>query len=296
MHLPSAADRANAPRTFGGGPLPGELTHSPSSEPPTSHADNQASSSPPTTSSIDQTFTVFPRLPIELRLKIWRYTFQPRVLTITELDVDGRDYWTCERERFAGRSVDIYCKSTCPVPVALQVCQESRGEALRAYQLSFGTDNHPAIIYFNPDLDIVYPILHFVDEIDARVDPDSLARIRSLCFTFDILGDDSVGISTRLKLSELKGHLNRFSALKQLYLAIDSGYNNAPHAIHLDDVVLEDVECLVPEDLGNKYGLYGIAEEEGRLLLEDTKPRPEWPAPIKLVSAVSAKALYCEHF
>jgi len=43
-----------------------------------------------------------------------------------------------------------------PPPALLSVCRESRTEALKSYNLCFGTEASPASIYINPSLDIVY--------------------------------------------------------------------------------------------------------------------------------------------
>ncbi|KAG0650894.1 hypothetical protein D0Z07_2800 [Hyphodiscus hymeniophilus] len=44
-------------------------------------------------------------------------------------------------------------ENTPPPPVALQVCRESREEALKRYVLSFGTTVHPPTVYFNYQID-----------------------------------------------------------------------------------------------------------------------------------------------
>jgi hypothetical protein len=51
-------------------------------------------------------------------------------------------------------------------PAILHVCSESRAVGLSKYSLSFGTENHPAKIYFNPVSDIIYfGSRQFVDEL-----------------------------------------------------------------------------------------------------------------------------------
>jgi hypothetical protein len=89
-------------------------------------------------------FTLFPELPSELRLKIWRTSLPgPRVVGIQykigyESGLDGKMI-----QAFAG------WKSPDPVPIVLHACHESREEALKRFHLSFGTELHPARIYFN---------------------------------------------------------------------------------------------------------------------------------------------------
>jgi hypothetical protein len=88
------------------------------------------------------TFTLFPTLPIELRLKIWRFTLPgPRNVGIKiRFKDNGFGGWMSR-------------PSTPPPPTALQICHESRAEALKTYILSFGTTAYPPTIYFNYEID-----------------------------------------------------------------------------------------------------------------------------------------------
>lgn len=90
---------------------------------------------------MDQQQTSFPqfsRLPPELRLQIWRYSRQPRVV---EVIYD---------------SATDTCTSTAKPPALLHVCHESRHEGLRAYRKTFGTKSSPPSIYFDPSTDVLY--------------------------------------------------------------------------------------------------------------------------------------------
>ena len=89
-----------------------------------------------------ENFKLFPNLPVELRLKIWRSTLpMPRNVGIKL------------RIKDAGFGGWITRKNTPPPPVALQVCHESREEALKYYILSFGTTVYPPTVYFNNQID-----------------------------------------------------------------------------------------------------------------------------------------------
>ncbi|KAI1412181.1 hypothetical protein F5Y13DRAFT_190541 [Hypoxylon sp. FL1857] len=88
--------------------------------------------------SDQNSFTLFPLLPTELRLHIWRHTCHPRVVEVLYDSQDDR------------------CTSSTAPPATLYACQESRFEALRIYRRSFGTKSHEPRIYFCPDIDTLY--------------------------------------------------------------------------------------------------------------------------------------------
>jgi hypothetical protein len=74
-------------------------------------------------------FTLFMKLPQELRLKIWRHTFEPRKIVI-RVESDA---------------------SFCPNahyqhPIALQICSESREEALKWYKVYFHGSDYPTYV------------------------------------------------------------------------------------------------------------------------------------------------------
>jgi len=81
----------------------------------------------------NDTFTCFPKLPIELRLRIWDYCHFPRIVDVTVCRVfDGL------RDRYSVDSPTKYA-SSCRPPTVLSVCKESRRNALQHYDLEFGT-------------------------------------------------------------------------------------------------------------------------------------------------------------
>jgi hypothetical protein len=99
-----------------------------------------------------ENFALFPNLPFELRLKIWRSALPgPRNVGIKI------------RIKDAGFGGWIARNSAPPPPVALQICHESRKEALKYYILSFGTAVYPPTVYFNYEIDT----LCFGDGIDV---------------------------------------------------------------------------------------------------------------------------------
>jgi hypothetical protein len=88
-------------------------------------------------------FTLFPQLPLELRLKIWQTMLPgPRTVNIQ---------YKMKYDEFDGKKVSSFTGWTSPdpVPVALHVCRESREESLKRYQTSFGSYFHASKIYFD---------------------------------------------------------------------------------------------------------------------------------------------------
>jgi hypothetical protein len=82
-------------------------------------------------------FTVFPNLPLELRILIWQKTLEPRVVEVTYDEETG--FTTYSR-----------------LPMALQICKESRETVEPLYPCCFGSIFHPSRIRFNFALDTLY--------------------------------------------------------------------------------------------------------------------------------------------
>ncbi|CAD6444664.1 d9b46385-14bd-4218-9c58-0633c10b0c95-CDS [Sclerotinia trifoliorum] len=85
----------------------------------------------------EPTFYPFPRLPLEVRRKIWRSSLPgPRLIDIS---LRGEIFM-----------------SNATIPIGLQICKESRDETLRFYKLCFAAQPSQARIYFNADHDAIY--------------------------------------------------------------------------------------------------------------------------------------------
>jgi hypothetical protein len=99
-----------------------------------------------------RTFHPFPKLPIELRLRIWNLTMEPRVIRAKwDNDFDDKD---CKQ---------IYVLAAGPVPRALLASKESRDEAKRRYclvksRLPFHSrySCEENSIWINLDIDTIY--------------------------------------------------------------------------------------------------------------------------------------------
>ena len=110
----------------------------------------EASSKSESTTTNQGTFTLFPKLPEELRLYIWNVVKEPRVVEV-RFQLDGRKN---KHKYFAEQ------------PVLLHVCRESRIEALKRYENAFPSrwamkrvrSNNPESnnVHFDFDIDILF--------------------------------------------------------------------------------------------------------------------------------------------
>lgn len=127
---------------------------------------------PQTTSDLSTKFTLFPYLPPELRLEIWKYALNfPRLIVVSYTTTTGED----DKRVFV---------DTPPPPSCLSVCRESRVEALKVYSNHFITSlcRAPTPINFasdcfllgGPDADID------IDYLMSLLLPETSHRIRHL--------------------------------------------------------------------------------------------------------------------
>lgn len=95
-------------------------------------------------------FTYFPKLPAEIRLKIWKDALPgPRVIRI-QLKFEPRQPHAEGQKKKPQVSRFVASR---PPPVGLRVCRESRIEALKEYEIGFPTKTSRAQTYVNYDLD-----------------------------------------------------------------------------------------------------------------------------------------------
>ena len=126
---------------------------------------------PPSQTSYPLTqFTLFPKLIIELRLKIWDFCFTLQESRLVEVRTQPHD---CDQHKG-------WCPrfSACRVPTLVHVCTEARmvarEQAQRAGHLCFSTLTSPPNVFFNPDIDRLYlpiekePWTRDADEHHAR--------------------------------------------------------------------------------------------------------------------------------
>ncbi|KAF3770074.1 hypothetical protein M406DRAFT_66519 [Cryphonectria parasitica EP155] len=136
----------------------------------------------------ERTFHPFPRLPPELRWKIWAYNLpDPRIVSIRcGSDPTSPQETSSPSSSCSSSSSPLPgCSSPALIPANLHTCHESRREALRRYRLSFGITRGPGHIFFDPGADTLYfgPRDGFMASeaqlrtVLALCDPAELARV-----------------------------------------------------------------------------------------------------------------------
>jgi hypothetical protein len=96
-------------------------------------------------------FTLFPKLPFELRQIIWTLALpKPRTIMVTSREfVTYNERMSPVRNYRAGHNAQT-------VPCVLHVCAESRSLGLKTYQLAFATQLRGRPVYFNFQSDTLY--------------------------------------------------------------------------------------------------------------------------------------------
>jgi len=122
----------------------------------------------------ERTFTCFPRLPAELRMKVWKYASH----VTRNIDISTRILYLSSEPQGKGAAPSYYYTSSCPPPSILHVCKESRTEAMIYYQLDFessenvwnrsGTSRFPPVYIATP------PSIYINWQVDrvCLMDPD----------------------------------------------------------------------------------------------------------------------------
>ena len=104
-------------------------------------------------------------------------------------------------------------KSNRRPPALLHVCQESRREGLKTYQLSFSATTDPARIYFSYDLDILCILWKTLGPLPRplarKLNDEECAKIKYMLINDEDLLDHS------------PGEIGRFTGLKSLGVICD---------------------------------------------------------------------------
>jgi hypothetical protein len=144
------------------------------------------------------TFVLFPQLPVELRLKIWRLSLPgPRVVLLKQDSFPPTKSFSSPAE----------------IPVALAVCRESRQEALIFYEFAFGVHSLPGEICFDFSIDSILldcEIVDYEDFLFLEI-AESFRKLRSFicCYKYSALfGENAVDAAPLLPSLETLACLN----------------------------------------------------------------------------------------
>jgi hypothetical protein len=170
----------------------------------------------------------FSSLPTELKLMVWKETFEPRILHITSEMISLQLTFPPGQGACVNvPNAHLRFKSREPPPIALRICRESRALALKHYTLSFHSSTSPpqcaseqeqSALYFNPDLDTVRLVNDdrsgFYNLIRRRTNEKTVQSIKTLA------------IGAQLPLAETTtylptGNLSLFEGLETLILVVE---------------------------------------------------------------------------
>jgi hypothetical protein len=147
-----------------------------------------------------EAFTLFQKLAIELRLKIWKIALPGSRVVVPA---------------YSESKNNIY--SPARIPATLHVSRESRCEALKPYSLAFGLDGADGKIFFNFSTDILVFDENFASQTKSDRCRD-LKQVQYLAFHRSVLDNIRDG-SLRLSLNR------RRNRRKQLYFFEGADFN-----------------------------------------------------------------------
>ncbi|GFF93572.1 hypothetical protein IFM53868_07234 [Aspergillus udagawae] len=143
-------------------------------------------------------FHLFPRLPFELRARIWQLTVEPRTVEVRVKKDDGL------------RGKILHVTSSTPVPAVLQVCHEARNQGLYQQAFKFPSGVEPRYVWVNFEIDMI----SIGDTYFDTIEPAEQQLIRRL--TIQRENTDSFFRSESLELQ-------MYSNLKEMHVICEDG-------------------------------------------------------------------------
>lgn len=163
-------------------------------------------------------FTLFPKLPLEIRCMIWRYTFPgPRLVSLVEIIPKG---WTLAAAHALNTAYDI------KLPIALQINMESRQETLRSYYVVRYKCLNMVRLILNPNIDRAW-----INFEDCRIGHKSESLHRWISYLTSVFSPcikqikhlDITGVHwSRMEFTELNGHYTVQDNEKELAFSLRS--------------------------------------------------------------------------
>jgi 2EXR family len=174
-------------------------------------------------------FTLFPELPLELRLSVWRQAYpRPRIVMVKYqfkvmpeiLRADEEEFWGAEENT---ARIVRWIRPSAEIPLVLHVCQESRQEALMTFEAGLEVRPGGPQTYWDPMLDTVFLIKQSGRDSGSTLRPlDELpvgARVRIWHLAVDL---NATTISyTDEEVKDQLLPLVGFTSLRSLTLVVD---------------------------------------------------------------------------
>ena len=184
-------------------------------------------------------------LPAELRLKVWHFAMVPGMGGTCIVPV----LWCPLRQ-------SLY--SPRRPPVLLHTCQESREEALKIYQLRFGSSPESAWVYFSYENDIL--LLNWASQgpppgrLSKRISDEECRNVKAMMINEEAL---------LLHAEENMHELERFSGLRDLAVLCDSENLQSGREFGASEVQVYAAEHLDPLETQDGDGnMVPIARKE----------------------------------
>ncbi|KAK8001048.1 hypothetical protein PG991_013270 [Apiospora marii] len=181
---------------------PDYLLDKPSDTPDSNCLPVACSSKPPPMEEDEPVFHLFPQLPLEIRLKIWRLSLEPRVLELHS------------RRTHYAQAEDWPWRSDCFNPALLSVCDEARGEALAALTVALPMP-HGGMLYCDPMHDVLAILgdsdLPRLRQLFAEVEDQDPRGLRHLALSVACWAHDYAGPTLRIWQRALFHKLDRLT-------------------------------------------------------------------------------------
>lgn len=185
------------------------------------------------------TFHLFPKLPMELRLMIWEFTWPPsRVIEATYYeDLDDEEFREITILRLGG-SLSGFLKrdfgsrilqdkplEDCDqYPIALEVCNESRRHTLKKYTALQHEEYRAGSFWFSPYYDFLWFSHDFTDEICNIGDIEDYYGDQLNLIENVLVEDTEWSYTTPADYTE--NYLCRFDNIKNLFVLCGTFDNN----------------------------------------------------------------------
>ncbi|CZR66207.1 uncharacterized protein PAC_16108 [Phialocephala subalpina] len=217
-------------------------------------------------------FTLFPRLPAELRLKIWFFAL-PRQRLVEIMVNETFDSYLSDASSEDRWSLVKSVRSPTSVPAILHTCNESRVEALKYYHLSFGRNtsysrNMNPRIYFDASTDVLYlnchhfPLVTFIcllRLIGQRMDIDSMDKVITIALCHGLAKNLAEQNGSH---DAIKNYIYEFPVLERV-ICVRHGIN-LPSANYLVSEGFENPSTILkPRDIASLERLFGAKVEFG---------------------------------